>query len=502
MSSAELVAHVGDQRQLLLVDQLGDALDQARLLHLVGNFRDDDEICAAAGVFRAPARAHAERAAPGCVGLGDLVARIDDQAAGREIRSGHELEQCLRACVRVVDEKQRGIAQLRDIVRRNGCRHAHRDALRAVGEQVRERRRQHHRLFRLAVVVRPEVDRVVVDAIEQKPRNLGHARFRITVGGRVIAVDVAEIALPVDQRVARREILRQPHQRVVDRLIAVRMEITHHVTDDLGRLLERGAGLQPQQTHAVEDAAVHRLHTVARVGQRAVHDGGERIGEIALLERLAQGDLLHLPSTDRHRRSIRRHRRGGLIRLCANPLRPHHVRRSRKPKRRLRRIVLTLFAVLVLALVGMVGTAYWIDTKLHRIPALADYPDRPAAGQGHDLAARRVRQPARPDSRTAGRVGHRWRYRQRPHRHDPAGHVPGLGSSTPTTFASIPRDSYVADPRLRHRQDQRLLRARRRPAACTDRRAGDGHPAPLRRDRIRRLRRACRRGRRSDDVST
>ena len=37
---------------------------------------------------------------------------------------------------------------------------------------------------------------------------------------------------------------------------------------------------------------MHRLEPVARIRQRAVHDGGERIGEIALLQRLAQRDFL------------------------------------------------------------------------------------------------------------------------------------------------------------------------------------------------------------------
>ena len=39
---------------------------------------------------------------------------------------------------------------------------------------------------------------------------------------------------------------------------------------------------------------MHRLQPVARIRQRAMHDGGERIGEIALLERFAQRDFLHL----------------------------------------------------------------------------------------------------------------------------------------------------------------------------------------------------------------
>jgi len=87
-------------------------------------------------------------------------------------------------------------------------------------------------------------------------------------------------------------------------LIAVRVEIAHHVANDLGRFLERGAGVEPQKLHAVENAPMHRLQPVARVGERAVHDGGERIGEIALLERIAQVDV------DRDRRRGRRRRNG------------------------------------------------------------------------------------------------------------------------------------------------------------------------------------------------
>ena len=98
---------------------------------------------------------------------------------------------------------------------------------------------QHHRLLVAAVIGRAEVDRVLVDAVEEEPRHLGQPRLGVAHRRRVIAVDIAEIALPVDQRVADGEILGEADQRVVDRLVAVRMEVAHHVADDLGRLLER-----------------------------------------------------------------------------------------------------------------------------------------------------------------------------------------------------------------------------------------------------------------------
>ena len=96
------VAHVGEQRQLLLLQQLGDLLDQARLRHRIGDLGDDDLPVAAAEILLGPARAHAERAAAGAVGLGHGGRRVDDDAAGRQIRPRHELHQLLgggaRAC--------------------------------------------------------------------------------------------------------------------------------------------------------------------------------------------------------------------------------------------------------------------------------------------------------------------------------------------------------------------------------------------------------------------
>ena len=137
---------------------------------------------------------------------------------------------------------QRGVAELGRVVRRDRGRHADRDALRAVGEQVRKAAGQHDRLFGLAVVIGTEFDAVLVDAFEQQPRDVGHARFSVAVGGGVIAVDIAEIALAVDQRVARGEILREPYHGVVDRLVAMRMERAHHVADDLADFLNAVPG--------------------------------------------------------------------------------------------------------------------------------------------------------------------------------------------------------------------------------------------------------------------
>jgi LCP family protein required for cell wall assembly len=60
-----------------------------------------------------------------------------------------------------------------------------------------------------------------------------------------------------------------------------------------------------------------------------------------------------------------------------------HVRVGGPPPRRRRWRIRRIFAiVLVLLLVGAVATWFYMDSSLHRVSALVDYPGRPAAGAG------------------------------------------------------------------------------------------------------------------------
>jgi LCP family protein required for cell wall assembly len=105
-----------------------------------------------------------------------------------------------------------------------------------------------------------------------------------------------------------------------------------------------------------------------------------------------------------------------------------------------------VLAVLVVFVLAVVGTGIWIDNSLHRIPALADYAERPAAGRGTTwlLVGSDSRQGLTPEQQaeltTGGDIGDG--------RTDTMllVHVPGFGSDVPTTMVSIPRDSYVPIP--------------------------------------------------------
>jgi LCP family protein required for cell wall assembly len=103
-------------------------------------------------------------------------------------------------------------------------------------------------------------------------------------------------------------------------------------------------------------------------------------------------------------------------------------------------------AVIVVFVIAVVAGGLWMDSSLHRIPALVSYSERPAAGKGTTwlLVGSDSRQNLTPEQQaelaTGGDIGNG--------RTDTIllVHVPAIGSGTPTTMVSLPRDSYVAIP--------------------------------------------------------
>jgi hypothetical protein len=153
-----------------------------------------------------------------------------------------------------------------EVVRRDVGGHAHRDAGRAVDQQVGQARGQHQRLF-LAAVVGPEIDGFLVDVGQHFVGDLGQADFGVAHGRGVVAVHRAEVALAVDQHVAQREVLRHAHDGVVHRAVAVRVVLTDHVADDTRRLLVGPVPVVVELVHRVQHAPVHGLQAIARIGQ-------------------------------------------------------------------------------------------------------------------------------------------------------------------------------------------------------------------------------------------
>ncbi len=290
-----VVGDVGDLRQHLLVHEVGDLLDHAvvaALLDAVRKLGDDDRALAAAHLLDVRTGPHHDAATAGAVGVANARA-ADDDRAGREVRALDVLHQGLDVRRGVVDQRHDRVDRLAEVVRRHVRRHPDRDPRRAVDEQVREPRRQDERLLLRLVVVRPEVDGVRVELGEHLLGELREAGFGVSHRSCRIVVDRAEVALAVDQRVAQRERLGEPHERVVDRGVAVGVMVAHHVADDVRRLHVRPARTVAVRPHRVEDAAVDGLQAVADVGQRARDDDRHRVVEKArahLLLELARFD--------------------------------------------------------------------------------------------------------------------------------------------------------------------------------------------------------------------
>ena len=283
------VAQIGDALDALLLHQLGDLLDERRLVHLIGDLGEDERLALLAQLLDMRLGAHDHRAAPRRVGLARAGA-AEDHAAGGEVRAGHDLGELLDGQARIVDQGHAGVDQLAEIVRRDVGGHADRDAAGAVDEEIREAGREDGRLLARLVVVRSEIDGVLVDVGEQRGGGLGQPRFGVAHGGRRIAVHRAEIALPVDEHEAHGEVLRHPHEGVVDRLVAVWVVETDHVADDARRLDVFPLGQVPGFEGGVEDAPVDRLETVPGVGKRPAHDHAHRVIEVGAAHLVGDGD--------------------------------------------------------------------------------------------------------------------------------------------------------------------------------------------------------------------
>ncbi len=289
-----LVAQVADALDLAIAHQVGDALDQRSLVGLVGQLGDDDARAPAAdllevrlGLDDQPRLAHRIALGDGVgviLALAFLAVAIED-AAGGEVRPLDKVHQLFAGdvvdFVEAVDHKDQRIDDLAQVVRRDVGRHADGDAAGAVDEQVGQRGGHDIRLAQRVVEVVVPLDGLFFQVFEHEVGQPRQPRLGVAHGRGVVAVDAAEVALPVDQRVAQAEGLRHAHHRIVDRGVAVRVILAEHLADDACALLVRlVVGEREVVPHRVENAAVHRLQPIAHIGQRARHDHAHGVVEI------------------------------------------------------------------------------------------------------------------------------------------------------------------------------------------------------------------------------
>ena len=157
------------------------------------------------------------------------------------VRARQQRDQLLVGQLAVLDQRHAGVGDFAQVVAGDLGGQAHGDAAGAIEQRERQARGQLLRLLRAAVVVGDEVDRAFVDLVEQQVGDARQPRFGVAHRRGAVAVAAAEVAVAVDQRVALREVLRHAHQRVIRRLVAVRMEAAQHVADHARALDRPGA---------------------------------------------------------------------------------------------------------------------------------------------------------------------------------------------------------------------------------------------------------------------
>ncbi len=260
-----LVAQRADAFDTLVFDQLGDFLNQARFVDLIGNFVNDDSLAAGFSVgFHLAAGANVDFTASGTVGLFNAATPVDD-GGGREIGAGDVLHQPFDADVFVFDIGQAAVDHLGEVMRRNISGHTDGDARRAVNQQVGNFGRQDFGNLLGAVVVRHEIDGLFLQIRQQLVGNFRHAHFGVTHRRGRVAVDGTKVALAIHQHIAQRERLGHTNDGVVDGGVAVRVIFTDDVANDTGRFFVRFVPVVPQHAHSIKHATMDRLQAIANI---------------------------------------------------------------------------------------------------------------------------------------------------------------------------------------------------------------------------------------------
>jgi hypothetical protein len=183
----------------------------------------------------------------------------------------------------IADEGYCAVYDLAEIVGRDVGGDTNGDPGGAVEQEKRQARGQHHGLLHGAVVVGREVDGVLFEILQQLLGDPGHPDLRVSHGRRRVAVEGAEVALAVDERVAQREVLRHAHDRVVGGRVGVGVVLAVDVADDAGRLLVGPVPAVAHLVHGEQGAPVDGLEPVAHVGDGTPDDDAHGVVHVGLL---------------------------------------------------------------------------------------------------------------------------------------------------------------------------------------------------------------------------
>ncbi len=134
-------------------------------------------------------------------------------------------------------------------MRRNAGRHADGDAACTICQQIGEQTGHNLGLFVFTIVGWAKVRCVLIKPVHELNGRARQTCFGISIRRRIIAVDVAKVALPVNQRIPQRKSLREPDHCLINGLVAMRMIFTDNIADNTGTFLITARWIKFEQTH-------------------------------------------------------------------------------------------------------------------------------------------------------------------------------------------------------------------------------------------------------------
>ena len=178
-------------------------------------------------------------------------------------------------------------------MRRHICCHTHCNTRSTVHQQVGETRRHYCRFGYSVVEVHREIHCILVDVAHHFLAHLCEASLGVTHSSSAVAVYRTKVTLSVNQLVAHCPTLGHTHHCIVNRRVAMRVELTKHVTHNTSRFLIRGSGKITQFLHAIKHPSVHRLETIAHIRKSSRHNHRHRIVDVCRTHLILNIDLLY-----------------------------------------------------------------------------------------------------------------------------------------------------------------------------------------------------------------
>ena len=284
-TTRSLIAQIRDAGDLTVLDELSNLNRQVirvRLVRQLGNHQAGTTV----DFLHVDHRAHGDRATASTVRVLNALG-AQNLCTGREIgalNARHQrAQQLLIGGVRILQEPLHALGNLTQVMRRNIGRHTHSNTRRTVDQQVRDARGQNGRLQGLAVVVGLEINGVFVDVTHHLKGNGSHLGLGVSRRCGTVVTGGAEVTLTQSQRVTHNPALNQTHQSVVDSAIAVGVELTHHVADHAGALIEGSVRAVAAVVHRVDHAAVHGLEAVTHIRQGAANNNRHCVVQVGTL---------------------------------------------------------------------------------------------------------------------------------------------------------------------------------------------------------------------------